>query len=113
MSRLEPTGTFMSTLPAATIVDGRYKIVKLLAEGGMGAVYLAIELEIDRQVALKLIHPELASTEFRQRFKLEAEVLNKLSHKNIVQIYRYGIWKEQIPYLAMELLEGFSLRDLL
>ena len=90
------------------------EIVSILGEGGMGSVYLAKERGLERFVAVKLLHPSLVGDEAqRARFKREASVLSKLRHKNLVTLYRYGLWKNQFPYLAMEYVVGQSLQDLL
>jgi serine/threonine-protein kinase len=95
------------------IVAGRYRVERLLAEGGMGRVYRAVQIALERPVALKCIHPHLVGAEeMVSRFLEEARLACRLSHPNIVQIYDFG----QAPadeggelYLAMELLEGVSL----
>src|SRR6516162_6383444 len=80
----------------------------------MGAVYLAYDQDLDRKLAIKLLDSILmGSTDSRQRFQQEARVLGSLSHKNIVRIYRFGFWMDEIPYIAMEFLEGPSLRQTL
>lgn len=80
----------------------------------MGEVYLAEEIELKRNVALKIINnPLTADQNTLSRFKREASVLTTLKHKNIVQIYRYGIVNQNIPYLAMELLSGTTLSNVI
>ncbi|MBY0357694.1 MAG: serine/threonine protein kinase [Candidatus Obscuribacterales bacterium] len=97
-----------------SIIDGRYKIIAVLGQGGMGSVYQAEELGLDRLLALKLMHIyHLNDSESRSRFQREGKVLSALRHNNIVHIYRLGLWDEQVPYIAMEYLSGRNLRDLL
>lgn len=101
-------------LPATTIVDNRYEVIETLGEGGMGQVYLAREAALDRKVALKLLHHWLISdVDSRQRFHREAEIVSNLEHPNIGKFYRFGFWREQYPYFAMEFLPGKSLRQVL
>lgn len=97
-----------------SIIDGRYKITALIGQGGMGAVYKATEIGFDREVALKLMHIyHLSDPENRSRFEREGKVLSSLQHPNIITIYRFGVWNDQVPYLAMEYLSGKTLREVL
>lgn len=100
----------MSIFKSGTIVDDRYLLSKHLGEGGMGTVYEAIELELDRHIAIKFLHADmLQDHEQRQRFIREGKLLSEISHAYVVRLYRSGIWN-QVPYIAMELLDGLSLR---
>ena len=95
-----------------TIVDERYEIIRLLGQGGMSSVYLAQEPELDRLVALKMMLPDLLDDEEQQlRFQREGKMLSSLSHRNVLRVYRLGIWKKTYPFIAMEYLEGGSLRE--
>jgi serine/threonine protein kinase len=90
-----------------------YKIISVLGEGGMGAVYLAEHTSFDRKVAIKAIHPHLAKNEeIRQRFKNEAATMARLQHPNIVGLYDYFVDDEGL-YLIMELVEGVELESYL
>ncbi|MGQ9862966.1 MAG: serine/threonine protein kinase [Bacteroidia bacterium] len=92
---------------------GKYEILQILGEGGMGIVYLAEQKPLGRKVAIKAISPYLAmDQEIRQRFADEAAVLARLSHPNIVTLYDY-VEDEQGLYLIMEYVEGQSLANLL
>ena len=87
-----------------------YQILSELGRGGMGVVYKAKQLSLQRLVALKMVRTgPCASAEERQRFHLEAEVIAKLQHPNIVQIFETGELQGQ-SYLALELVEGHSLQ---
>lgn len=80
----------------------------------MGRVYKARELGLERVVALKCLHLTLISdADSRQRFEREGKVLATLRHPNILTFYRFGIWQSQIPYIAMEFIEGRSLRQVI
>lgn len=103
----------MGPIKPGEIIDDRYLITAIIGSGGMGSVYAARELLLERVVAIKLIHQTLAGDDNNlSRFRREAEVLSKLSHKNIIRVFRYGVWRD-MPYLVMELLEGCSLQELL
>jgi len=100
-----------AALPATI---GRYRIVRLIGEGGMGAVYEAEQDQPRRTVALKVIKPGLASPELLRRFAQEAQALGRLQHPGIAQIYDAGTadtgYGSQ-PYFAMEFIRGAALRD--
>ncbi len=99
------------TLTAGTQV-GKYVIEGILGVGGMGAVYRATQRKPQRRVALKLIRPGVLSTRVIQRFDLEAEILGRLHHPNIGQIYEAGIDAQTgSPYFAMEFVDGQELLD--
>ncbi len=101
-------------LQPGTIVDGRYEILEHIGCGGMGDVYRARELGLDRDIAIKMIHSSLvADQENRDRFKQECKILSTLEHPNILMFYRFGLWERQFPYMAVELLDGTSLLTLL
>ncbi|HKC63628.1 MAG TPA: protein kinase, partial [Pyrinomonadaceae bacterium] len=73
------------------ILDEKYQLERLLGQGGMGAVYLAIHLGTERPVALKLIAPELMrNDEFVERFKREARAAGRLRHPNVVDVTDFG-----------------------
>jgi serine/threonine protein kinase len=92
---------------------GNYRIVAELGTGGMGHVYRAQHLHLDREVAIKLLHPHLAADAgFRARFQREARSVSLLDHPNIVRLYDYGE-QGQTLYLIMELLTDGSLRTML
>ena len=89
---------------------GAYRIVRLLGEGGMGAVYEARQEPLDRRVALKTLHADHAkSPEFIERFFNEAKVLSRLEHPSIVQVSDFGHAADGTAYLVMEYLRGQSL----
>ncbi|AKF04463.1 serine/threonine-protein kinase [Sandaracinus amylolyticus] len=95
------------------VIDGRYRVLSPLGEGGMGTVLIAEHVELGRRVALKVLQERVGDDPtMRKRFQREAKTLATMSHPNIVALNDYGIW-EGTPYLVMELLEGRTLRDLL
>ncbi len=95
-----------------TIVDDRYRILDLIGLGGMGAVYKAVDIELEREVALKVLHDDFPDEETRRRFQREGKIASHLEHPNIVQFFRFGYF-QGCPYIAMEHLAGDSLRGLL
>ncbi|HSD87600.1 MAG TPA: serine/threonine-protein kinase [Kofleriaceae bacterium] len=96
------------------VVDGRYRLDSTLGRGGMGLVFRATHLGLRRQVAVKILHPSLAaSPEVRSRFEREALAVGKVDHPNCVATYDVGRLRDGSLYLAMELLEGKSLADIL
>jgi eukaryotic-like serine/threonine-protein kinase len=96
------------------IVDGRYRLDSTVGRGGMGLVYRATHLGMRRQVAVKILHPSLAaSPDVRSRFEREALAVGKVDHPNCVATYDVGRLPDGSLYLAMELLDGKSLADIL
>ena len=89
------------------IVDGRYRIVRKIAEGGMGTVFLAEHMLIKRRVAIKVLHAELAADrEMIHRFLNEASAAGTLGHPHIVESTDMGFTPEGVPYIVFEYLEG-------
>ena len=98
------------------LIDGRYELLHLIATGGMATIYLALDTRLDRKVAVKIMHPHLASDEvFINRFIREAKAAAALSHPNIVAVQDQGWNQGGTPavFLVMELVEGHTLRDYL
>jgi serine/threonine-protein kinase len=96
------------------IIDGRYRLDATLGRGGMGLVYRAAHVGLRRQVAVKILHPSLAaSPDVRNRFEREALAVGKIDHPNCVSVYDVGRLPDGSLYLAMELLEGRPLADVL
>jgi eukaryotic-like serine/threonine-protein kinase len=100
-------------LPPGTIVGERYEIQQLLGQGGMGAVYKARDVELERLVALKLIRPDLAShPEILRRFKQELILAREVTHRNVIRIFDLG-QARGVRFITMEYVEGRDLRTLL
>jgi non-specific serine/threonine protein kinase len=90
-----------------------YKILEKLGEGGMGEVYLAEDTKLNRRVGLKFLPVQLASDgELKERFKREAQAAAVLNHPNIITVYEVSEFENR-PYIAMEYVEGESLKDLI
>ena len=95
------------------VLDGRYRVVARIAEGGMGVVYRAERLGIGRAVAVKFLDPDaVASERLLRRFAIEARAASRLSHPGCVPVIDYGA-VDGVPYLVMELVAGRSLREVL
>lgn len=100
----------MSDYTGKIIAD--YRIDNLIGQGGMGTVYKAYDLRLERDVALKLMHPQIASQpEFRARLTKEAQTAASLDHPSIVKIYSFGETDDGQLYVAMEYIRDGSLRD--
>ncbi len=105
--------TTLARPPVGRLLDGRYRVESLIATGGMATVYLGTDTRLDRTVALKIMHAELANDEdFVRRFVGEARSVARLSHPNVVGVYDQGADGRTL-YLAMEYVPGRNLRDLL
>ena len=97
-------------------LDGRFRIISALARGGMGAVYRAEQLPLGRAVAIKVLSlraDEDQDPEFRKRFLLEASTAAKLTHPNTVRVFDYGQTDDGLYFIAMELLEGLTLKEII
>ena len=93
-------------LQIGDVLGGRYEILQLLGEGGMGAVYKARDRELDRFVALKLIRPELAANpSILARFKQELLLSREVTHRNVIRIYDLGD-ADGVKFITMEFVEG-------
>jgi eukaryotic-like serine/threonine-protein kinase len=102
-----------AVLQIGDLLGGRYEILQLLGEGGMGAVYKAADHELDRFVALKVIRRELASNpSILARFKQELLLAHKVTHRNVIRIYDLGE-AEGVKFITMEYIEGKDLRSLI
>jgi serine/threonine-protein kinase len=89
-----------------------YRIVKHIARGGMADVYLAEDIVLKRNAALKILLDTLAlDAQFVQRFRREAQIVAQLTHPNIVQVFSVGVLPQGAPYIAMQFIDGGSLRD--
>jgi non-specific serine/threonine protein kinase/serine/threonine-protein kinase len=116
MTFAPPSGAAAPQEPLARIpaTIARYRIVRLIGEGGMGAVYEAEQDHPRRTVALKVIKAGMASPALLRRFEQEAEALGRLQHPGIAQIYEAGTADAGFgpqPYFAMEFIRGSTLRD--
>src|SRR3990172_1553523 len=92
---------------------GRYRVVTLLGEGGMGAVFKGHDATLQREVAIKVLHPHIArQKDFQERFLHEARTAARLDHPGIVKVHDFGQSNDHL-YIVMELIPGANLRKLL
>ncbi|HKS26789.1 MAG TPA: serine/threonine-protein kinase, partial [Pyrinomonadaceae bacterium] len=115
---LQADDTVAEPLPADPLVgrtlDEKYRLDARLGEGGMGTVYRATHLLIDRPVAIKVLNQRFVTDEAAQeRFRREARAAGRLQHTNAVTVTDFGRTQDGLVYIVMELLEGKSLRELL
>src|SRR3954470_8261834 len=100
-------------IDAGTVVDGRYRVKHRIGSGGMADVYCAVDEQLGRDVALKLLHRRFAEDrEFVERFRREASSAAGLQHPNVVGVFDRGEW-DGTSYIAMEFLDGRTLKQLI
>ena len=103
----------IQALQEGTVLSARYQILQLLGEGGMGTVYRAKDLELDRFVAVKVIRGDLShQPKILQRFKQELILARQVTHKNVIRIFDLGS-HEGLKYITMEYVDGRDLSSLL
>lgn len=98
------------------VINGRFRVLSVIARGGMGKVYRAEQAPLGRVVALKVLNPNYSGEndpEFHKRFLLEASIVARLSHTNTVTLYDYGQSDDGVYFMAMEYLEGRTLHRML
>jgi WD40 repeat protein/predicted Ser/Thr protein kinase len=98
-------------LPGGPVRVGHYRILRRIAEGGMGAVYEAEQDSPRRTVALKVVRAGIASPALVKRFSHEAQILGRLHHPGIAQVYEAGLAADGQPYFAMEFIRGLPLDE--
>ena len=98
--------------PGSRVIDDKYRLDRLLGRGGMGAVYAALHVELERPTAIKLLLPDLVSDEQAlERFKREARAAARLNHPNVAGTYDFGSLPGGEAYIVMELVEGETLSE--
>ena len=115
---LQADSTVAAEIPVDPLIgrtfDGKYRLTERLGQGGMGTVYRATHLLIDRPVAIKVLNPRFVEDEEAQeRFRREARAAGRLQHMNAVAVTDFGRTDDGFVYIVMELLLGRSLRDVL
>lgn len=105
--------TEAANAPEGLVIEGRYRIVRKIAEGGMATVYQAVDERLDRTVAIKIMHTQLAQgphrDQFVERFRREAKSAAAIANPHIVQVYDTGEY-QGLDYLVMEYVHGVNLR---
>ncbi|MBS1997889.1 MAG: serine/threonine protein kinase, partial [Cyanobacteria bacterium SZAS LIN-2] len=107
----DPTLTI--DLAPGAIIGGLYEIIRLIGRGGMGEVYLARQMTLNKNCALKVIPPDQLTEVAWLRFQLEAKAVAQLNHINLVRVTDLGIHEDCLPFYAMEYLEGANLAEML
>jgi Tol biopolymer transport system component len=113
------TDSAQTALPLGTVLAGRYRLIRFIAEGGMGAVFEAQDLELGSSVAVKTIRPEVAGNpRILERFKREILLARRVTHPNVCRLFDFGrhqgtAGQAEVDFLTMELLDGETLVDLL
>jgi serine/threonine protein kinase len=95
------------------VLGGKYKVISLLGQGGMGTVYLVQQVFLNKNLALKTLNKVSVTDITLQRFQLEAKAASSLRHPNLVEVHDFGLLDDGQPYLVMDFIQGFSLSDLL
>ncbi len=96
------------------VVDSKYRVDRVLGRGGMGAVYCAHDMRLERDVAIKVVRAELlADPDARSRFRREAQLVARLQHPGIVSVFDYGTLPDGAAFLVMEYVRGRDLRAVL
>ena len=103
----------MSDSYVGTEIAGQFRIVKRIGTGGMGAVYKAEQPQMNRFVAVKILHAKyLSRADLVSRFRREARAMSHLSHPNTARVFLYGQLDDGACYFVMEYLEGMNLAQL-
>ena len=103
-----------SAIAIGATIDGKYRVDAVIGQGGMGAVYRAWDLRLERPVAIKVVRADLLSDpESHARFRRESQIVARLQHPSIVTVYDYGTVSDGSAFLIMEFVPGEDLRQLL
>src|SRR5690242_10064477 len=95
-------------------IPDRYRLLEEVGQGGMAVVYRAQDETLKRQVAVKILHPHLATeTESKQRLQREAQAVAKLRHDNILEIFDYSGTESPRSYIVTEFIDGVTLKQFL
>lgn len=109
----EGSGSNDEPIPVGSILDSKYLVNKVLGHGSMGVVYLATDLALEREVAIKVLLPRYAEDEIiAQRFRREAVAMASVRHNNVVQIFAFGD-HQGYPYFIMEYIPGHTIANLI
>ncbi|MCI0388767.1 MAG: protein kinase [Acidobacteria bacterium] len=111
-SCLQDHAKLVLSRPGTRLIENKYRLDRLLAQGGMGAVYAGHHITLDRPIALKLLLPALViDQEALERFRREARAAARVDHPNLAEIYDFGSLPTGGAYLVMELVDGLTLRE--
>lgn len=107
-------GSGTSSISVGAVIDGKYRVDAVIGQGGMGAVFRAWDLRLERAVAIKVVRAELISDpDSRMRFRRESQIVARLQHPSIVTVFDYGTLADGAAFLVMEFVPGEDLRHLL
>jgi len=113
VDRARLTATDLNVLPEGFEIGHRYRVVRVLGRGGMGAVYRVLDRELDREVALKIIRPDIADNATTlDRFKREIMLASRITHKNVLRVYDLGE-ADGLKFVTMQFVEGEDLAHLI
>jgi eukaryotic-like serine/threonine-protein kinase len=102
------------SLPVERTIEGKYRLDRLLGKGGMGAVYEAMDLRLDRRIAIKIMLGSMFGDRTAlRRFEREARASARLNHPNIITVYDYGVTGAEGAYLVMEMVSGVNMRSVI
>ena len=102
----------LGALVLPVLIGGRYRLEQVRGGGGMAVVYEAVDVTLERRVAVKLLHPDIRQDpQFDSRFQREARIASQLADPHIIVVHDFGIDMDHGPYLVMEYLQGQSLRE--
>jgi hypothetical protein len=108
------SGTGSSAMAVGVVVDAKYRVDAVIGQGGMGAVFRAWDLRLERPVAIKVVRADLLSDpDSRARFRRESQIVARLQHPAIVMVFDYGTLPDGAAYLVMEFVPGEDLRHLM
>lgn len=94
------------------VIDGRYKIIRQIGSGAMGKVYLALDMDLDEKVAIKMMDKKIFSEQQSINFKEEIRLARRITHRNILRTFDFGSW-QNFYYITMEYVLGYDLDELL
>ncbi len=107
-------GAGSSAIAIGVVVDGKYRVDAVIGQGGMGAVFRAWDLRLERAVAIKVVRADLLSDpDSRARFRRESQIVARLQHPSIVTVFDYGTLPDGAAYLVMEFVPGEDLRQMM
>lgn len=111
----DESAALLKDLTVGTVIEGKYRIDEVLGRGAMGVVVAATHLQLGERVALKFLRyrSKGVGDDFRSRFKREAKVSARLKNEHITRVIDVGVWRDQVPYMVMDYLNGTDLRQLL
>ena len=109
-----PGGGISSGMSIGAVIDNKYRVDAVIGQGGMGAVFRAWDLRLERPVAIKVVRADLiADPDSRARFRRESQIVARLQHPSIVTVFDYGTLPDGAAYLVMEFVPGEDLRHLM